>query len=259
MIIDSHLHFGQIRKFNMPQEMLLKSLERYNIDFGIVSNIEGCEFDSKMEFILEKQLSQMRVNVKTLDLVKRYLNKLKGQFWIKPYTESFTKEVAEFMLENKDYFVGFKMHPYHSNMKISDERCKEYLEFANKHGFSFAVHTAGDNNSDPYHVYQVAKEYPNINFIMVHMGLGTDNSKAIELITKLDNLYGDATWVNFDRVVEAIKKCGSDKILFGTDAPIDGIDTYQKYEDIMRSKGILTEEEYNNLFELNAKRIFRLD
>lgn len=32
MIIDSHVHIGNIMNFNMPEEMVLKSMEKYNID-----------------------------------------------------------------------------------------------------------------------------------------------------------------------------------------------------------------------------------
>jgi hypothetical protein len=260
MIIDTHLHFGRIAKFNMPTETLISSLDKYNIDFGIVSNIEGCEFDSNLNRISEEyQLSQLELNTKTLNLVKQYPNRLKGQFWIKPYTESFNKDIAEFMLSNREYFVGFKVHPYHSNMKITNERCLEYLEFANKHNFTVAVHTAGDKNSHPIYVYEAARKYPNIKFIMVHMGLGTDNSEAIKYIRKLDNLYGDTTWVSIDKVIEAVNRCGSHKILFGTDNPIDGLDTYDKYQELIeKGKKLFTEEEYENIFCLNAKRVFSI-
>ena len=260
MIIDSHLHLGSIAKFHMPKEILMESLEKYHIDFGIVSNIEGCEFDHLGIFIQkEAQISQMEVNRRTLSLLKDYPNKLRGQFWIKPHTEGFSEEVEEFLTENKDYFVGLKMHPFHSNLKITDERCRGYLRFANEHHMSVAVHTAGDENSNPYHVYCAAQQYPNIKFIMVHMGLGTDHDEAIEYIQKLDNLYGDTTWVNAEKVIEAIRKCGSHKIIFGTDNPIDGLDTYRKYNEILeKGKEVLSKIEYENLLFLNAQRVFGL-
>jgi len=46
MIIDSHTHIGTITKFNMPESMLLDSMQKYGIDFALVLNIEGCEVDN---------------------------------------------------------------------------------------------------------------------------------------------------------------------------------------------------------------------
>ena len=33
MIIDSHIHIGKIINFNMPEEMVIESMEKYRIDF----------------------------------------------------------------------------------------------------------------------------------------------------------------------------------------------------------------------------------
>ena len=260
MMIDSHLHFGQIGEFNMPKEMLITSLAKYNIDIAIVSNIEGCEFDSELNLIPEKeQVAQLEVNRRTLKLVKTYPDKLRGQFWIKPYQEGFDSEVEEFILNNRKYFVGLKVHPYHSNLALTEQQCQPYLEFANQHQLSVAVHTADDEKSRPYHVYQMAQKYNQIDFIMVHLGLGTDNSQAIKYVAQQENLYGDTTWVSYAHVKKKKKKCGADKILFGTDSPIDGVDTYQKYEQFLEAeKNAWPPEVQKQVFSTNAKKVFNL-
>jgi predicted TIM-barrel fold metal-dependent hydrolase len=123
----------------------------------------------------------------------------------------------------------------------------------------FAVHTAEDENSKVKYLYETAKENPKVNFIAVHMGLGTDNQEAIEYISKLDNLYGDTTWVSKENVLEAVKKCGSKKIMFGTDAIIDGTNTYEKYLTMFEYlHENLSEEDFENVFRYNARRLFDL-
>jgi len=91
------------------------------------------------------------------------------------------------------------------------------------------------------------------------MGLGTDNEKAIELIAKLPNLYGDTAWVRPEKVLRAIKICGSHKILFGTDNPINGVDTYDDdnfynfyFNDM---KNILSKEDYEKFIFKNALKL----
>ncbi|WP_268891468.1 hypothetical protein [Inconstantimicrobium porci] len=39
MIIDTHVHFGEILNFRMPEEMFLESMRKYKIDFYIYKNI----------------------------------------------------------------------------------------------------------------------------------------------------------------------------------------------------------------------------
>ncbi len=47
MIIDTHTHIGVLPPFYMTADMLLGSMERYGIDFSLVSNIEGAENDHR--------------------------------------------------------------------------------------------------------------------------------------------------------------------------------------------------------------------
>ncbi|MBQ3952796.1 MAG: 23S rRNA (uracil(1939)-C(5))-methyltransferase RlmD [Ruminococcus sp.] len=81
-----------------------------------------------------------------------------------------------------------------------------------------------------------------------YCGIGTDNKAALDLLGTLPNLYGDTTWVPVSTTVEAIRRYGSKKMLFGTDNPIDGPDTllhnktgerslYQQYFHELRERG----------------------
>lgn len=55
MIIDSHAHIGKIIKFDMPEQTLLDSMEKYKINFSLVCNIEASEFDHTQKPIPEEQ------------------------------------------------------------------------------------------------------------------------------------------------------------------------------------------------------------
>lgn len=258
MVIDSHVHFGKAMEWDLKGEDLIRSFKKYSIDFGVVSNLEGAEFGHDLEKI-ENDKDQIEVNRKTLELVKKNPEKLKGLFWIKPYTNKYSEEVKDFLIENKEFFCGLKAHPYHSKMKFTTANYKQYIDLAKELKVPFAVHTAGDENSEVKYLYETAKENPEVKFIAVHMGLGTDNSEAIEYISNTENLYGDTTWVSKENVLEAVKKCGSNKILFGTDAIIDGTNTYEKYLDMFEFlHDKLTNEDFENIFRYNTKRIFKL-
>ena len=98
---------------------------------------------------------------------------------------------------------------------------------------------------------------------MVHLGLGTDNQEAIELVASLSNLYGDTTWVAPEKTLQAIRVCGEDKIMFGSDSPIAGPDTYGALDFYMyyfhEMKADLSRQAYDKLMFRNAIRLFKLD
>ncbi|MCK5684230.1 amidohydrolase family protein [bacterium] len=258
MIIDSHTHIGSISQFHLPEQMLLDSMEKYSIDLAIVSNLEGNEFDSERKLI-DPQISQFNVNEKVVRLRNRSIDRIKGLYWIKPHTEDFDSSVEEYLIKNKDTFCGFKIHPFHSHCSPLDDRLFPWYILAEKLNFPIVVHSSDDEYSHPELLFRTAQKYTNLTFVMVHLGLGTDNMDAIEYVKIQDNLIGETTWVNADNAFKAVKVCGSRKIMFGTDAPIAGPDTYAEYFELMRRfKLCLTTEEFDNVFYRNALRVFSL-
>ena len=62
--------------------------------------------------------------------------------------------------------------------------------------------------------------------IRLHMELRSDHSRAIQLISEDNNLYGDTPFVSTEDTARAIEICGAKKIMFGTDAPAIGTHSY---------------------------------
>ncbi len=263
MIIDVHTHIGDFLNIKMSEEVFLESLNKYNIDFALCSCVTAAEVDHKQVLIpMNEQVSQQDSNERMLKLVREYPNKTGAFLWIKPKTESCDQAFEEMIIKNRDIIYGIKVHPFHSKTAFNSEKVQDYIRLAEKYNLPVVTHTASDYESSPRLVYEMAKKYPSVNFVMFHMGLGTDNKEAIEFISKLPNLYGDTAWVKADVAIEAIKKCGSHKILFGTDNPIDGLDTYDNdmfyVNYFIELKKQLTTEEYENLMYKNAVQLFGL-
>lgn len=78
--------------------------------------------------------------------------------------------------------------------------------------------------SRPEVVDMLAQQYPDVNFIIPHLGSYTDDWKAhqqvIYQIARYPNVYADTSAVRqFDYLIEAIKRAGARKLLFGSDGP----------------------------------------
>lgn len=261
MIIDTHVHIGKILKFDMPKEMVLESMGKYNIDFSLVSTINSSEVDFKQNLIpKELQRGQVEANQDVINFAYENKNKIGVLLWVKPNTEGVTKEFEQLIIDNRKVVYGIKIHPFHSKVGFDDPRVEEYIKLAEKYKLPMVSHTAEDECSKPQKVYNMALKYPNVKFVMVHMGLGTDNEQAINLIARLPNLYGDTTWVDPKSAIKMIKVCGEEKLLFGTDNPIDGVDTYAHPTIcsvyLNGFKSMVSKEIYDKVMYKNAKKVF---
>ena len=269
MIIDSHTHIGILPPFNMTTEDLLYSMERYGIDFSLVSNIEAAEFDHMGNPVPpEWQKPQNELLKVTLDAARSSNGRLGVLPWLKIRQELPDGEFIKLVKADRDLIYGFKLHPFHSRTAPDDERLEPVYRLAAELGLPVVSHTGGCEEAMSPHLYNAAKRHPEIDFVMVHMDLGTDNKTALELLGELPNLYGDTTWVPVHTTVEAIRRFGSKKMIFGTDNPIDGKDTllhnktgdrslYQQYFNELRE--LIPEEAYEDLMWRNAARVFSID
>lgn len=272
MIIDTHVHTGIFedidRIVNMSEEIVLEAMGLYHIDMAVVSNA-AVEFDCEWNPVpMEKQISQEASFLSAIVFARKNMDKIRIMPWVKPTNETPDARFEELLKENLDIVCGIKVHPFHSKIAFDDERVQAYIRLAQKYHLPVATHTADCEEASVRKVYEMAQKYPDVNFVMVHMGLGTDNKEAVELLGKLPNLYGDTTWVPLETTLEVIKKYGSKKLMFGSDMPIDGLHTYgknpkgepslyQRYFHELEEK--IGKEVYEDIMYKNAMRIFKIN
>jgi predicted TIM-barrel fold metal-dependent hydrolase len=70
----------------------------------------------------------------------------------------------------------------------------------------------------------LAPQFPDVNFIIPHLGSFADDWRAhqrvIDQLVRYPNVHADTSGIRrFDYIVEAIKRAGARKILFGSDGP----------------------------------------
>ena len=81
-----------------------------------------------------------------------------------------------------------------------------------------------DVMGEPYRLEMLAPEYPDVNFIVPHLGSFGDDWRAhtqlIDQLARCPNVYADTSGVRrFDYLLKAIERAGPYKILFGSDGP----------------------------------------
>lgn len=111
-------------------------------------------------------------------------------------------------------FVGIKVHRH--DARITREIC----EVAR----SFRVPVLYDVMGEVSVCELLAQEYPDVAFIIPHLGSFADDWRAqlalIDHLVRHPNIYTDTAGVRrFDLLEQAVKRAGARKILFGTDGP----------------------------------------
>lgn len=266
MIIDTHTHIGTMLNFDMREDHILYMMDKYGIDHCIVSNSECATHDHKQRKIPRIfRKSHIKTNLRAIKFARENKGKISVALWVNPYEDA--NKLENIIKDNLDVIVAIKLHPFHSKLRFDSELVAPYIELAKRYDLPIVTHTGNGECDNVKLVYRVAKKYPDVDFIMVHMGLGTNNREAIKLISKLPNLYGDTTWVSVESTMKLLKLCGDEKIVFGSDAPIDGKDTYldngkgerSLYQSYFNEfKTMVSKDTYDKIMYKNAQRIFNI-
>jgi predicted TIM-barrel fold metal-dependent hydrolase len=111
-------------------------------------------------------------------------------------------------------FVGIKVHRYDSRLT------REICDVAR----AFALPILYDPIGEVSIVELVATEYPDVAFIIPHMGSFSDDWRAqhtlIDYLVRHPNVYTDTSGVRrFELLEQAVQRAGAHKILFGSDGP----------------------------------------
>jgi predicted TIM-barrel fold metal-dependent hydrolase len=152
------------------------------------------------------------------------------------------REVAKIVATRPDRFYGFAfVHPERDRSRVVDlvSEAVQQLGFrgikVHRHDAritreicdvarAFSLPVLYDVMGDVSVVELLAREYPDVPFIIPHLGSFADDWRAqVALIDHLErqpNIYTDSSGVRrFDILADAVTRAGPEKLLFGSDGP----------------------------------------
>ncbi len=170
---------------------------------------------------------------------------------------------------------GIKLYPGYDRYAINDPSLESVFRIAAKYDVPVMIHT-GDTYSKhakvrhahPLLVDDVAVDYPEVKFVMCHLGNPWFDDAA-EVLYKNDNVYADISGltlgdftVDFERrTLERMKSMihymgdPSKQLMFGSDWPLVGMRSYVRFFEGLD----LTEEEREHIAWETAARLYRID
>ena len=229
MIIDMHTHVGEKQFVSASLKSLEKEMEKskvtYSVCFVLGDDVE------KNSLVLAKECSEKIIPFFRFDPKKISLSQLR---------------------QNLKLFKGIKLHPRLENFDPLDSKYAEIFKIIEESKLPVLIHTRKENNpyTDPDRLLELAKLYPYIVFIFGHFA--NDLKSVIDVIKDLPNIYLETSIVSSPKIIElAVRKCGSEKILFGSDYPMS--DQELEVQKVLRAD--ISDEDKENILYRNAMRL----
>ena len=206
MIIDCHCHAGEGDGLTGPWDTRasLKNFLRWSEDAGIARTVLFPAFHT----------DYLRANRAVARIVARHPARFFGFAFIHP--ERDRGRVGELVREavEEHGFVGLKVHRH--DARITREIC----EAARAYRLPVLYDVMGEVSVCEL----LATEYPDLAFIIPHLGSFADDWRAqlafIDPLSRHPNIFTDTSGVRrFDLLQQAATRAGARKILFGSDGP----------------------------------------
>ena len=260
MKIDVHAHIGRlVNGEDMSLEKQLRGMDAYGVDYALISHIECGERLLEDNPLADRQ--QMK-NLAAIEAAAEHPRRLGVLLWCCPDDPGYSADFERLYRDNRKLIKGLKVHPDMSRTDANDKRLWPYYEMAARWRLPVLVHTRENRHSKVSYVVEMARRFPNVPFILGHMSLSDDKEESLQALETYENMYGDTAWVYSTVLAEAEKRGVIHKILFGTDSPIKGWDTYgdpEFYQAYDHLDEILTQESCLRVFFQNAVQLFRME
>ncbi|MGH8972281.1 MAG: amidohydrolase family protein [Acidimicrobiia bacterium] len=187
--------------------------------------------------------------------------------WVNPGVTE-VDELAECLASG---FVGIKLHPTLDGYRADDKALEPYLAVAAEAGCPVACHSA-PGDADPNHIRRIAERHPGVPVILYHTYLGPPEGRrrAVRFVQKIPNLFLETSWCEWKTVVRFVEAVGPERVLFGSDASVDGHRHYRReppnvegretYNDgLLKLVAALGLDAAALVMAENTRRCFRLD
>ncbi|HEY5268047.1 MAG TPA: amidohydrolase family protein [Candidatus Saccharimonadales bacterium] len=277
MIIDCHSHLGRNEHINANVNQLLESMDQAKIERALV-------FAGELNNINTSELlKEISPHTDRLHAVASW--DFSFDNWTDPYNKyginaiGKRQETILASLYQQGAITAVKFYTGYYHHMPGDREIRNALSALNKVGCPAIFHMGDCLNSvkkaklkyaQPLLIDEVAVDFPNMNFIIAHMGYPWVLDAA-EVCFKNENVFSDISGYVYgsfskedqDKFVKTLKIfndiAGSDKLLFGTDWPISNQRSYIETLDDLSDKEFISDLFKPETLTKNVIKAFKLE
>jgi len=206
MIIDAHCHLGQGRYKCLSADALLKSMDDNGIDKAVIVPVE--------EYIA---VNNEEGNAFILSQVKRNPGRFYGFAVASPWYGAAAAENLKRFLDKG--LAGVKFNSCIQGFTLNDDIVYPLIEVAKDYRVPVFFHTGTPMQALPLHLRELAQRYPDVDFIMGHMGAWDFGYDVFHAAQGMGNLYLDISKNLAAVVASRLKDTGADRMIFSSDMP----------------------------------------
>ena len=202
---DNHVHVGWYSDgYHTPRDVWQAELDA-GIDDIVVSSTSTCAEQYKLV------IKEMR------ELIQIGGSRVHPLLWVTP--RMMKTWGIRFMLHSKIHWEGVKMHWYaHREWFYNHRLTNDAISIAKKLNVPVLLHTGEDRVCSPFSFQPLIKNNPDLTFVLAH---GRPLDETIRILLEYPNTMTDTAFMPVDDVNRLVEVGLEDRVLFGTDAPIN--------------------------------------
>jgi predicted TIM-barrel fold metal-dependent hydrolase len=163
---------------------------------------------------------------------------------------------------------ALKIHTAADGERVTSDHYHELLKAAQELGLFVILHTGCIHSNLIYKKPDASRaelftpwfdEFKELTFVLAHMNFHEPQT-AMNLVLEYPNVHIDTSWQPAEIIAEAVRRVGSDRIMFGSDWPLLGNNItvgLNRIEDCVET-GLITQEDAKRILGENAVRLLKL-
>jgi predicted TIM-barrel fold metal-dependent hydrolase len=143
-----------------------------------------------------------------------------GLVWANPRLAGFVDEAAALLDHPK--FLGVKLHPLLDGYHPNDPIVHPLYELLVERSLPVLVHCGHPIFTLPWSIEEAVVAFPDLRLVLGHMGHGNIVyiNASIDVAARNRNVYLETSGMPMHtKIREAVERVGSDRVLYGSDAP----------------------------------------
>jgi len=207
-IIDAHCHIGQGYAMTQTAEELLRQMDECGVEKAVICSAEP-------QIAVYNREGNDFLLAAAKDHPDRFIPFAACNPWFG------ARAVEELRRCFREGCRGLKLHPPLQGFSLAQEIVYPLLEVCREFSAPAYFHTGTLLCSEPFQLLELSRRFPDVNFIMGHMGATDYWYDGVPAAAKTQNIYLETSAAAvIGSVTRSLKELGAGRILFGSDSPI---------------------------------------